>query len=80
MQSEKPRQRRWADVFAAADEDLDGVPNNRHETRHLGSHLGCEEGKRVPGKQIAAKPESEAEKQQYHSGNPGEFARFAVGA
>ncbi len=60
METEEPRQRAPGNVFASAQEEQHGLPDDRDLRRNLGADLGGEIGERVPRQQISAEAENQA--------------------
>src|SRR5215467_2701431 len=78
-EAEESRQSCAADIFTSSHKEQDRTSNERHASWDFGPYFGGKERQRVPGQQVPAKTESQAEEEQYHAAYPCQLARLAIG-
>src|ERR1019366_10419909 len=74
----EPRQRATGDVFASAEEEQNGTPDDRDLRWYLGANLGREIRQRVPWQQVSTKAETKHQEQQQYAAHPRQLARLSV--
>ena len=67
------------DLWSTQNKELEALADNRDLPDDIGAYSGGKKGELIPGQKIPAKPESQKNKEEEKTGNPGDFTRWSIG-